>query len=34
MYDYAAQQSRPVPDAFRARVGAFEQRDFSAFPSV
>jgi acyl-CoA thioester hydrolase len=30
MYDYAAQRSRPVSDVFRARVGAFEQRDFAA----
>jgi acyl-CoA thioester hydrolase len=34
MFDYAAQQSRPVPDAFRARVSAFEQRDFSAQPTL
>jgi acyl-CoA thioester hydrolase len=34
MFDYAAQQSRPVPDAFRARVSAFEQRDFSAPPTL
>jgi acyl-CoA thioester hydrolase len=34
MFDYAAQQSRPVPDAFRARVSAFEQRDFSAPASL
>jgi acyl-CoA thioester hydrolase len=34
MFDYAAQQSRPVPDAFRARVSAFEQRDFSAQPAL
>ena len=33
MFDYAAQQSRPVPDAFRARVSGFEQRDFSASAS-
>ena len=32
MFDYAAQQSRPVPDAFRARVTAFEQREFPPQP--
>jgi acyl-CoA thioester hydrolase len=30
MFDYATQKSQPVPDAWRARVAAFEQR---AFPS-
>lgn len=28
MFDYAAQKSRPVSDAFRARVADFEQREF------
>jgi acyl-CoA thioester hydrolase len=32
MFDYAAQKSQPVPDAFRARVSAFEQREFAAEP--
>jgi acyl-CoA thioester hydrolase len=27
-FDYASQKSRPVSDAFRARVSAFEQRPF------
>ncbi len=34
MFDYAAQQSRPVSEAFRARVSAFEQRDYPPPPSL
>jgi acyl-CoA thioester hydrolase len=28
MFDYATRKSQPVPEAYRARVAAFEQREF------
>jgi acyl-CoA thioester hydrolase len=34
MYDYEARRSEQIPDAFRARVSAFEQRDFAASGSL